>query len=206
MLTINNLSINYQRPILLNFSYQIQVGQFYQIRSENYNCQSSFLWAIISRKPFTKVKVFIDKHPHYGAKEKVFFFESYGLFSLSFNSLDYLRFVRRQRQSHANLIDELVFLGISEYTKIPIHKYMQVMKQKLMNTMYFISGATYYLMNEIINHLDQETRLKVFARVDKKVSEQNKAIMVALHQDSGIEVSNMHKMAFQKQMIYGVMQ
>lgn len=206
MLTINNLSINYQRPILLNFSYLIQVGQFYQIRSENYNCQSSFLWAITNRKPFTKGEVFIDEQHHYGANKIDFFFEGCDLFNLSCNSIDYLSFARRQRQSHANLNDELAFLGISEYTKIPIHKYMQVMKQKLLNTIYFISGATYYLKDEIINHLDQETRLKVFAWVDKKVSEQNKAIMVTLHQNNGIEVSNMHKMAFQKQVIYGVVQ
>ena len=60
MLTITNLSIDYQRPILLNFSYQFQVGQFYQITSENYTCQSSFLRAITNITPFAKGEVLID--------------------------------------------------------------------------------------------------------------------------------------------------
>ena len=204
MLTINNLSIDYQQPILLNFSYQFQVGQFYQITSENYTCQSSFLRAITNITPFAKGEVLIDEQPYSGAKEKVFFFESCDWFNLNFNSLDYLKFVKHQWQSHANLTDELAFLGISEYAKVPIHKYTKAMKQKLLITMYFISGATYYLMDEITNHLDQETCLKVYARLDEEVSEQNKCVIATSHQDSGIEVSNLHKMVFQKQMIYEV--
>lgn len=43
--------------------------------------------------------------------------------------------------------------------------------------MYFISSATYYLMDEITSHLDQETCLKVYARLDEEVSEQNKCVV-----------------------------
>ena len=61
------------------------------------------------------------------------------------------------------------------------------MKQKLIVTMYFLSNAEYFLMDEVINGLDKQSRLKVYSRLKKEL--QDRCILYTSHYSDKIEIS-----------------
>lgn len=196
MLTINNLST----------SYQFHKEQIFRILFENFSYQRGFLRTITILAAFAKVKVLIAEQPYFGAIKKEIFAKRYDHLNLSFNSLNYLKFAERQWKFYANSTGELVFGVIYEYAKVPIYVYTKIAKYKLLIILYFISNVSYSLIAENTNHLHQENCLKASARLKEKVSRRNKCIIGISYKNNSIEVSNLHKMVLQKQMIYGVVQ
>lgn len=162
MLEVNNLAIKTRQPILHDFSYQFLPGQFYQIAAENGLGKTSFLRAITDLIPIATGKILLDDKSYSQNKEKVFFFESSDWLNPNLNSLDYLKFVKKMWNSSASLTSEMEFLGLQDYAKVPIKKYSLGMKQKLLVAMYFVSDAEYYLMDEITNGLDEESRNQLY--------------------------------------------
>jgi ABC-2 type transport system ATP-binding protein len=69
---------------------------------------------------------------------------------------------------------------MEEYIKIPIKKYSLGMKQKLIIGMYLISDATYLIMDEITNGLDDQNR-KRFFEILKEWKKRNKTILLSSH-------------------------
>lgn len=206
MLTVNNLSIKTRQPILHNFSYQFELGQFYQIAAENGLGKTSFLRALTDLIPVSAGAIMWDEQPYFRIKKKVFFFESNDWFNSNLNSLDYLRFVKKQWDSSADIRTELDFLKVREYAKVPIKKYSLGMKQKLIVAMYFVSGAQYYLMDEITNGLDETSRLKLYRRLDEEVTQNNKCIILTSHYSSEVRVAHSHRLVLKEQEIREVRQ
>ena len=93
------------------------------------------------------------------------------------------------------------FLGINEYSTLPVKKYSLGMKQKLIVTMYLVSGAKYFLMDEITNGLDEESRLILYNRLEKEVIEKKKCIILTSHYSSEINVKNLHRLVFQNKLM-----
>ena len=206
MLTVQNLSLKTRQPILHDFSYQFAPGQFYQIAAENGSGKTSFLRAITDLIPASSGKVLLDGKPYVKNKRKLFFFESNEWFNANLTSLDYLKFVKRQWHSSVDLDQELDFLSVREYVKVPIKKYSLGMKQKLIVAMYLVSGAEYYLMDEITNGLDEESRAILYKRLNDEVAQHNKCIILTSHYSSEIKVNNLHRLVLQKQMMHEVEQ
>ncbi|MEB3363485.1 hypothetical protein SDC49_06345 [Lactobacillus sp. R2/2] len=126
--------------------------------------------------------------------------------NVNLTSLDYLKFVKRQWHSNVDLDQELDFLGVRKYVKVPIKKYSLGMKQKLIVAMYLVSGAEYYLMDEITNGLDEESRAILYKRLNDEVAQHNKCIILTSHYSSEIKVNNLHRLVLQKQMMHEVEQ
>lgn len=206
MLEVNNLAIKTRQPILHDFNYQFLPGQFYQIAAENGLGKTSFLRAITDLIPITAGKILLDGKPYSQNKEKVFFFESNDWLNPNLNSLDYLKFVKKMWHSKANLRSEMAFLGVQDYAKVPIKKYSLGMKQKLLVAMYFVSDAEYYLMDEITNGLDEESRNQLYDRLSKEVVEKNKCIIMTSHYSSEVKVANSHRLVLDKQMMREVLE
>ncbi len=204
MLTVQNLSLKTRQPILHDFSYQFAPGQFYQIAAENGSGKTSFLRAITDLIPASSGKVLLDGKPYVKNKRKLFFFESNEWFNANLTSLDYLKFVKRQWHSSVDLDQELDFLSVREYVKVPIKKYSLGMKQKLIVAMYLVSGAEYYLMDEITNGLDEESRAILYKRLNDEVAQRNKCIILTSHYSSEIKVNNLRRLVLQKQMMHEV--
>ncbi|KGG53801.1 ABC transporter ATP-binding protein [Lactobacillus sp. wkB10] len=204
MLTVQNLSLKTRQPILHDFSYQFTPGQFYQIAAENGSGKTSFLRAVTDLIPASSGKVLLDGKPYAKNKRKLFFFESNEWLNVNLTSLDYLKFVKRQWRSNVDLDQELDFLGVREYVKVPIKKYSLGMKQKLIVAMYLVSDAEYYLMDEITNGLDEESRAILYERLNDEVTQRNKCIILTSHYSSEIKVNNLHCLVLQKQMMHEV--
>ncbi|MCT6891288.1 MAG: ABC transporter ATP-binding protein [Lactobacillus sp.] len=204
MLTVQNLSLKTRQPILHDFSYQFAPGQFYQIAAENGSGKTSFLRAVTDLIPVSSGKVLLDGKPYAKNKRKLFFFESNEWFNVNLTSLDYLKFVKSQWHSNVDLDQELDLLGVREYVKVPIKKYSLGMKQKLIVAMYLVSDAEYYLMDEITNGLDEESRAILYERLNDEVTQRNKCIILTSHYSSEIKVNNLHRLVLQKQMMHEV--
>ena len=206
MLTVQNLSLKTRQPILHDFSYQFAPGQFYQIAAENGSGKTSFLRAVTDLIPASSGKVLLDGKPYAKNKRKLFFFESNEWLNVNLTSLDYLKFVKSQWHSNVDLDQELDLLGVREYVKVPIKKCSLGMKQKLIVAMYLVSGAEYYLMDEITNGLDEESRAILYKRLNDEVVQHNKCIILTSHYSSEIKVNNLHRLVLQKQMMHEVEQ
>ncbi|WP_419513223.1 ABC transporter ATP-binding protein [Lactobacillus kimbladii] len=206
MLTVQNLSLKTRQPILHDFSYQFAPGQFYQIAAENGSGKTSFLRAVTDLIPASSGKVLLDGKPYAKNKRKLFFFESNEWLNANLTSLDYLKFVKSQWHSNVDLDQELDLLGVREYVKVPIKKYSLGMKQKLIVAMYLVSGAEYYLMDEITNGLDEESRTVLYERLNDEVTQRNKCIILTSHYSSEIKVNNLHRLVLHKQMMHEVKQ
>ena len=206
MLTVQNLSLKTRQPILHDFSYQFAPGQFYQIAAENGSGKTSFLRAVTDLIPASSGKVLLDGKPYAKNKRKLFFFESNEWLNVNLTSLDYLKFVKSQWHSNVDLDQELDLLGVREYVKVPIKKYSLGMKQKLIVAMYLVSDAEYYLMDEITNGLDEESRAILYERLNDEVTQRNKCIILTSHYSSEIKVNNLHRLVLQKQMMHEVKQ
>ncbi|WP_279081689.1 ABC transporter ATP-binding protein [Lactobacillus apis] len=204
MLTINNLSIKTRQPILHDFTYQFKPGQFYQIAAENGSGKTSFLRAITNLIPISAGTILLDGEPYAKKKQNFFFFESNDWFNDNLNSLDYLNFVKKLWRSNADLDREMAFLGVNEFAKVPIKKYSLGMKQKLIVAMYFTSDADYYLMDEITNGLDEESRNKLYQRLNDEITNRNKCIILTSHYSSEVKVNNLHRLVLEKQMMHEV--
>ena len=204
MLTVQNLSLKTRQPILHDFSYQFAPGQFYQIAAENGSGKTSFLRAVTDLIPASSGKVLLDGKPYAKNKRKLFFFESNEWLNVNLTSLDYLKFVKSQWHSNVDLDQELDLLGVREYVKVPIKKYSLGMKQKLIVAMYLVSDAEYYLMDEITNGLDEESRTVLYERLNDEVTQRNKCIILTSHYSSEIKVNNLHRLVLQKQMMHEV--
>ncbi|WP_223896459.1 MULTISPECIES: ABC transporter ATP-binding protein [Lactobacillus] len=204
MLTVQNLSLKTRQPILHDFSYQFAPGQFYQIAAENGSGKTSFLRAVTDLIPVSSGKVLLDGKPYAKNKRKLFFFESNEWLNANLTSLDYLKFVKSQWHSNVDLDQELDLLGVREYVKVPIKKYSLGMKQKLIVAMYLVSDAEYYLMDEITNGLDEESRTVLYERLNDEVTQRNKCIILTSHYSSEIKVNNLHRLVLQKQMMHEV--
>ena len=206
MLTVQNLSLKTRQPILHDFSYQFAPGQFYQIAAENGSGKTSFLRAVTDLIPASSGKVLLDGKPYAKNKRKLFFFESNEWLNANLTSLDYLKFVKSQWHSNVDLDQELDLLGVREYVKVPIKKYSLGMKQKLIVAMYLVSDAEYYLMDEITNGLDEESRTVLYERLNDEVTQRNKCIILTSHYSSEIKVNNLHRLVLHKQMMHEVEQ
>lgn len=204
MLTVQNLSLKTRQPILHDFSYHFVPGQFYQIAAENGSGKTSFLRAVTDLIPVSSGKVLLDGKPYAKNKRKLFFFESNEWLNVNLTSLDYLKFVKSQWHSNVDLDQELDLLGVREYVKVPIKKYSLGMKQKLIVAMYLVSDAEYYLMDEITNGLDEESRAILYERLNDEVTQRNKCIILTSHYSSEIKVNNLHRLVLQKQMMHEV--
>ena len=204
MLTVQNLLLKTRQPILHDFSYQFAPGKFYQIAAENGSGKTSFLRAVTDLIPASSGKVLLDGKPYAQNKRKLFFFESNEWLNVNLTSLDYLKFVKSQWHSNVDLDQELDLLGVREYVKVPIKKYSLGMKQKLIVAMYLVSDAEYYLMDEITNGLDEESRTILYERLNDEVTQRNKCIIPTSHYSSEIKVNNLHRLVLQKQMMHEV--
>lgn len=115
-------------------------------------------------------------------KENIFYFESANWFNGSLSGLDYLNLICQQWKSDNALITEIIdFWDSASYIKKPIRKYSLGMKQKVLLSLYAVSNAQYWFLDEPTLALDRQSieRFKEYLLAEKN---KGKCIFFSAHE------------------------
>ncbi|MGT2799051.1 ATP-binding cassette domain-containing protein [Streptococcus marmotae] len=178
MLKIDDLTLKTRHPILTDFSYCFERGKMYGIVAVNGSGKTTFFRAIMGLIP-VETGHFKLTEASKGRKE-LFYFEDSDWFDINLSGLDYLTFIQSEWASSVDITSIIKVLGMSDYIKLPIKKYSLGMKQRLLISLYLVSDASYLLMDEITNGLDEQSRGVIFSEL-QKLRDKGKMIIISSH-------------------------
>ncbi|MCV3740092.1 ABC transporter ATP-binding protein [Lentilactobacillus hilgardii] len=199
MLTIKKLTLVTRIPILNDFNYQFEKGNIYLISAVNGSGKTTFFRALTNLIRRKHGNISFDGKPFEKEKRAVFFYETPDWMDGNLSGLDYLKFVQKQWQSSHDLNDEINFWKMDDYIKLPIKKYSLGMKQRLVIAMYFCSNATYLIMDEISNGLDEESRKQLYKRIKETAVKEKKCIIISSHYKSDVATIANHILHLENQ-------
>ncbi|GAF36280.1 ABC transporter ATP-binding protein [Lentilactobacillus farraginis] len=188
MIEVNQLSLVTRVPILNDFSYQFKTGNICLISAVNGSGKTTFFRALTNLIKHKHGTIRFDGQPFKKEKQAVFFYETPDWLDGNLSGLDYLKFVQRQWRSPRNLNEEINFWKMADYIRLPIKKYSLGMKQHLVIAMYFCSNATYLIMDEISNGLDEESRKRLYDRIKDAAVNEQKCVIISSHYKSDVAV------------------
>ena len=180
MIQLQNLTIETRHPIVRDIHYTFQLGKIYGIVSENGSGKTTLFRTMVHLIDPKEGKILFDGKPVESCLKDVFYYEDVEWLDGNLKGEDYIAFVKKMWDSKADIKPVIQALNMEEYIRIPIKKYSLGMKQKLIIGMYLISDATYLIMDEITNGLDDQNR-KRFFDILKEWKERNKTILLSSH-------------------------
>ena len=163
MLTLTHVTLKTRQVILQDADFTFKKGRIYGLLAINGSGKTTLFRAISKLLPLSS--------GHIAVSPSLFYYESVEWLDGNLSGMDYLRLIKNIWKSDLNLGDEIVYWEMSDYINLPIRKYSLGMKQRLVITMYFLSQAKCWLMDEITNGLDEYYRQKFFdrlAQIDRK--------------------------------------
>lgn len=163
MITLTHVTLKTRQVILQDADFTFKKGRIYGLLAINGSGKTTLFRAISKLLPLSS--------GHIAVSPSLFYYESVEWLDGNLSGMDYLRLIKNIWKSDLNLGDEIVYWEMSDYINLPIHKYSLGMKQRLVITMYFLSQAKCWLMDEITNGLDEYYRQKFFdrlAQIDRK--------------------------------------
>ena len=150
--------------------------------------KTTLLRALVDLIPSKKDSITFDDKPLKDSRGDIFFYEKPEWFDDNLNAWDYLRFIKSKWNSSIDVMDVIKEFNMTTYYKKPIRKYSLGMKQRLLIGMYAISDAKIWLMDEINNGLDVESR-KILYEFLERAKQQHKTMIVTTHYKSEISGS-----------------
>lgn len=180
MIQLQNLTIETRHPIVRDIHYTFQLGKIYGIVSENGSGKTTLFRTMVHLIDPKEGKILFDGKPVESCLKDVFYYEDVEWLDGNLKGEDYIAFVKKMWDSKADIKPVIQALNMEEYIRIPIKKYSLGMKQKLIIGMYLISDATYLIMDEITNGLDDQNR-KRFFEILKEWKKRNKTILLSSH-------------------------
>lgn len=163
MLTLTHVTLKTRQVILQDADFTFKKGRIYGLLAINGSGKTTLFRAISKLLPLSS--------GHIAVSPSLFYYESVEWLDGNLSGMDYLRLIKNIWKSDLNLGDEIAYWEMSDYINLPICKYSLGMKQRLVITMYFLSQAKCWLMDEITNGLDEYYRQKFFdrlAQIDRK--------------------------------------
>ena len=163
MITLTHVTLKTRQVILQDADFTFENGRIYGVLAINGSGKTTLFRAISKLLPLGS--------GHIAASPSLFYYESVEWLDGNLSGMDYLRLIKNIWKSDLNLGDEIAYWEMSDYINLPIRKYSLGMKQRLVITMYFLSQAKCWLMDEITNGLDEYYRQKFFdrlAQIDRK--------------------------------------
>ena len=163
MITLTHVTLKTRQVILQDADFTFKKGRIYGLLAINGSGKTTLFRAISKLLPLSS--------GHIAVSPSLFYYESVEWLDGNLSGMDYLRLIKNIWKSDLNLGDEIVYWEMSDYINLPIRKYSLGMKQRLVITMYFLSQAKCWLMDEITNGLDEYYRQKFFdrlAQIDRK--------------------------------------
>ena len=163
MINLTHVTLKTRQVILQDADFTFKKGRIYGILAINGSGKTTLFRAMSKLLPLGS--------GHIAASPSLFYYESVEWLDGNLSGMDYLRLIKNIWKSDLNLRDEIDYWEMSDYINLPIRKYSLGMKQRLVITMYFLSQAKCWLMDEITNGLDEYYRQKFFdrlAQIDRK--------------------------------------
>lgn len=186
MLEIKDLSVKTRHLIYERVNYVFEPGKLYGIVAINGSGKTTLFRAMMKLIPMSGGSVQIDGKDIDKCRKEVFYYESFEWFDGNLTGMDYLRFVKKMWESDICIEAVVQEWQMEEFVKVPIRKYSLGMKQRLIIAMYLVSDATYMIMDEITNALDETNRQMLFAMLKQQV-DRGKMILVSSHYREDIE-------------------
>ena len=184
-LEIKNMTIATRHPVLTNFSYQFQKGNLYGIVATNGSGKTTFFRTVAGLlAPLAGRSSWSCTASHHN--RDLFYYETSEWFEGNLSGLDYLRFVKQTWQSSVDIDAVISYWEMEDYAHLPIRQYSLGMKQRVLIAMYMVSDATYLLMDEITNGLDETSR-KLFFKALHQLCQEDKMIILTSHYKEDIE-------------------
>lgn len=174
MIEITNLNVETNTLLIENMNAQFETSSISGISAPNGSGKSTLFRTICGLRTEEQGSIKITGNPDSkkDVKKQIFYFESSTWFNPSLTGMDYLLLFNSQWQSSKSLIDEAIKLwGMEKYIHTSIKKYSLGMKQKLLLSLYYISDATYWILDEpslaldkssvdiLINHLKEQRNI-----------------------------------------------
>lgn len=163
MLNLTHVTLKTRQVILQDADFTFKKGRIYGLLAINGSGKTTLFRAVSKLLPLSS--------GHIAVSPSLFYYESVEWLDGNLSGMDYLRLIKNIWKSDLNLGDEIAYWEMSDYINLPIRKYSLGMKQRLVITMYFLSQAKCWLMDEITNGLDEYYRQKFFdrlAQIDRK--------------------------------------
>ena len=163
MLNLTHVTLKTRQVILQDADFTFKKGRIYGLLAINGSGKTTLFRAVSKLLPLSS--------GHIAVSPSLFYSESVEWLDGNLSGMDYLRLIKNIWKSDLNLGDEIAYWEMSDYINLPIRKYSLGMKQRLVITMYFLSQAKCWLMDEITNGLDEYYRQKFFdrlAQIDRK--------------------------------------
>lgn len=186
MLKVHNLDIRTNQPLIQNVSLELDNAEIVGIAAANGTGKSTLFKTIagLRKEPTGEGGIgsaggWLSFHQ---GKRAIFYFESTQWFDTSLRGGDYLELITGMWASDPSLIDEAIrYWEMATYIQKPIKSYSLGMKQKLLLSLYLVSGADFWILDEPTLALDQAsvTKLKSYLLQGKQ---QGKGIIFSAHE------------------------
>lgn len=186
MIEFKNLTVETRHPIITSVDYSFNEGNIYGLVAVNGSGKTTIFRTMTGLLEPKIGQIIFDKEFVSQKKHEIFYFENNEWFDNNLTGMDYLKFVKDIWKSNKLINDIVDTFKMQDYINIPIKKYSLGMKQKLIISMYLLSDATYLIMDEITNGLDEENR-KIFFRELIELKKQKKLILISSHYKEEIE-------------------
>ncbi|MGF3066095.1 ATP-binding cassette domain-containing protein [Facklamia sp. P12950] len=180
MLSLKNVSISTRLSVLENASYNFLNGFIYGIVAPNGAGKTTLFRSIAGLKEINKGEIRFNNQAVNNQRKNFFYLEDIEWLDQNLTGMDYLKFVQLKWESSLNTEETVHLCRIDNFVNVPIRKYSKGMKQRLIFALYLISDAECYLMDEILNGLDSDSRTMFFELL-KKNREKDKIIIITSH-------------------------
>ena len=172
MLNLTHVTLKTRQVILQDADFTFKKGRIYGLLAINGSGKTTLFRAVSKLLPLSS--------GHIAVSPSLFYYESVEWLDGNLSGMDYLRLIKNIWKSDLNLGDEIAYWEMSDYINLPIRKYSLGMKQRLVITMYFLSQAKCWLMDEITNGLDEYYRQKFFDRL-AQIDRQEQLVLLSSH-------------------------
>lgn len=191
MLMIRSLDLTTKEKLLYGANMQLEKGFVYGLSARNGSGKTTLLRTIsgLRKESIGSIMIIENNKPLdlINSKKEIFYYETSEWFDLNLSGLDYLEFIESswKNESHMSLSDVIHFWEMESYIKRPIRKYSLGMKQKVLLSMYAVSGASYLLMDEPTIGLDTNSLIR-FEKLIEAMKYNGACILFSSHQNDSM--------------------
>ncbi|MCJ7842606.1 ABC transporter ATP-binding protein [Lederbergia sp. NSJ-179] len=191
MLKIQNLDLITRERLLYGANMDLEKGVVYGLSARNGSGKTTLLRTISGLRSESTGSISIQEEDKtldlVESKRQLFYYETSEWLDLNISGWDYLKFIEFTWKNNPYMtINELIaFWEMDNYIKLPIRKYSLGMKQKVLLSMYGISGAAYLLLDEPTIGLDTKS-LKLFEKFIIRAKNNGACVLFSSHQNDSV--------------------
>lgn len=184
MIKIQNLDIQTNTLLIEQMSVNFEEGTINGISAPNGSGKSTLFRTISGLRTEKKGTIQLTETgiTKKEIKKKIFYFENSSWFNPSLTGYDYLLLYNAQWKADKKLIKQAIeFWNMESYIHTNIKKYSLGMKQKLLLSLYIVSDATYWILDEPSIALDKASVDRLILLL-KEQRDSGKCILFSAHE------------------------